>query len=396
LNEKETRAYMHHRLRVVEYDGPPIFPRQVEKLVWRYSQGIPRKINVLCDNALLMAYASGQRRVSVALFKEVVKDLGWSAAQKAVPPAPEKTDEMPSERTRWQFRYAPFLVPLAIALLVIVLYTQGFFHRNRGMHGAPALTYRATLPQEATGPGPGPAGPPGDIDEGGLSRTPEPKPQSDGQTAQIDLKAEEAVVEPEPPPPEALEVLEAPLEALEEEKPQEPAPSLYDPLRAARPVVADSPAPYALQLASRKAREDALKTMRLFRAKGLETYPVLKDLGPKGLWWRIYWGHFSTAQEAIQAKEREGLTQALVRRLPYVVHLGSFQSRDAAEKVKAALEAQGFFPYSMKGEGNLLQLFVGAYAQQGEAKEEARNLREAIFKSLSPSVSPDRSHGKGA
>ena len=78
LDEKETYGYINHRLSIAEYKGPPLFEDQTLKLIWRHSGGIPRKINTLCDNALLIGFATEKRTIEVAIIKEVIRDLEWS------------------------------------------------------------------------------------------------------------------------------------------------------------------------------------------------------------------------------------------------------------------------------------------------------------------------------
>ena len=51
LSEEETYEYIHHRLAVVNYNGPSLFNHKTKHLIWEYSGGVPRKINILCDNA---------------------------------------------------------------------------------------------------------------------------------------------------------------------------------------------------------------------------------------------------------------------------------------------------------------------------------------------------------
>ena len=60
------------------YEGEPIFNDQALRLIWKYSEGIPRKINVLCDNALLIAYGLETREVNVDILNEAITDLSWS------------------------------------------------------------------------------------------------------------------------------------------------------------------------------------------------------------------------------------------------------------------------------------------------------------------------------
>ena len=49
-------------------------PDAVQEIAF-YSKGIPRLMNIICDNALLNAYASSQETVSADIIKEVARDL---------------------------------------------------------------------------------------------------------------------------------------------------------------------------------------------------------------------------------------------------------------------------------------------------------------------------------
>ena len=80
LKEKETYAYIRHRLEVAEYKGPMIFSPEALKLIWKISQGVPRKINILCDNALLMGFKERNRKIDPSFVQKVLKDLRWQTA----------------------------------------------------------------------------------------------------------------------------------------------------------------------------------------------------------------------------------------------------------------------------------------------------------------------------
>jgi len=67
LSEKETNDYIQHRLTIADYQGSHLFDRRAQKLIWEYSHGIPRKINILCDNALLTGYGVKKRRITTSL-----------------------------------------------------------------------------------------------------------------------------------------------------------------------------------------------------------------------------------------------------------------------------------------------------------------------------------------
>jgi type II secretory pathway predicted ATPase ExeA len=75
LQEKEVGPYVDFRLRAVSYDGKGLFRRDAVQQIAFYSKGIPRLVNIICDNALLNAYASSQEAVSADIIKEVARDL---------------------------------------------------------------------------------------------------------------------------------------------------------------------------------------------------------------------------------------------------------------------------------------------------------------------------------
>jgi general secretion pathway protein A len=75
LNEKDAYEYIQHRLKVAKYEGPQLFGNRAKKLIWSYSQGIPRTINFLCDNSLLAGYALERKRIDSAIVEEAIQDL---------------------------------------------------------------------------------------------------------------------------------------------------------------------------------------------------------------------------------------------------------------------------------------------------------------------------------
>ncbi len=71
----EVESYMDSRLQIIGHRSEHLFdPDAVEKIAF-YSTGIPRLINIICDNALLTAYALSARKVSGAMIDEVAEDL---------------------------------------------------------------------------------------------------------------------------------------------------------------------------------------------------------------------------------------------------------------------------------------------------------------------------------
>ncbi|MGR8953326.1 MAG: ExeA family protein [Gammaproteobacteria bacterium] len=73
LTFNETRAYIRHRLRVCGGD-PELFKERAIRKVYRLSTGIPRLINILCDRALLGAYADNAQTITPGMIKHAAKE----------------------------------------------------------------------------------------------------------------------------------------------------------------------------------------------------------------------------------------------------------------------------------------------------------------------------------
>ena len=75
LNLKETREYILHRLKRAGSRSIGIFDSGAIQEVYRYSKGIPRLINIVCDNALLTGFSKEQNRIGKNIIRDVVEEL---------------------------------------------------------------------------------------------------------------------------------------------------------------------------------------------------------------------------------------------------------------------------------------------------------------------------------
>lgn len=82
LSKRETREYIEHRLKVAGAADGSIFQDDTFALIFRYSGGVPRLINTLCDTALLCAFAEESKQVTKELIKSAVEELQWEAYEK--------------------------------------------------------------------------------------------------------------------------------------------------------------------------------------------------------------------------------------------------------------------------------------------------------------------------
>jgi general secretion pathway protein A len=73
LSEEETTGYIRHRLEVAGGD-PQLFGEEACRAVHRYSNGVPRLINLLCDIALVYGYAEQREQIDSVLVTDVARE----------------------------------------------------------------------------------------------------------------------------------------------------------------------------------------------------------------------------------------------------------------------------------------------------------------------------------
>ncbi|MGA2276435.1 MAG: AAA family ATPase [Terracidiphilus sp.] len=74
LTVEETHAYIAERLRIAGATQPVLLPESMD-LVYSYSKGIPRIINLICENALVTAYAEQVKPVPAYIVEAVGLEL---------------------------------------------------------------------------------------------------------------------------------------------------------------------------------------------------------------------------------------------------------------------------------------------------------------------------------
>src|SRR5512135_384367 len=76
LTEPEMAAYIHHRLTVAGATAP-LFEPETLPVIYRYTGGIPRLVNTLCDTSLLAAFAQDRQTVSLEDVRSAIAELQW-------------------------------------------------------------------------------------------------------------------------------------------------------------------------------------------------------------------------------------------------------------------------------------------------------------------------------
>jgi type II secretory pathway predicted ATPase ExeA len=132
MNSLETVQYIDYRLKEVGSSFASIFEPNSQNLLFRMTRGVPRRINQICDNALLIAMAEGVKKVSPKILK---------AAEEAV-----QTDLIltPKSSSGWGglFKRSVSLRIAVVTIVAVLLVVIISFNGNLWLKKLPALSYK--------------------------------------------------------------------------------------------------------------------------------------------------------------------------------------------------------------------------------------------------------------
>jgi type II secretory pathway predicted ATPase ExeA len=77
LSDTETRAYIQHRLEIAGAEDREIFAEDTFPEIFRYTGGVPRLINTLCDTAMMSAFAANREHVILEDIVSSIEELQW-------------------------------------------------------------------------------------------------------------------------------------------------------------------------------------------------------------------------------------------------------------------------------------------------------------------------------
>jgi general secretion pathway protein A len=78
LTEAETQSYVQHRLDVAGAGDRELFSADTFPVIFRYSGGVPRLVNTLCDTAMMAAYSADRGVVTSADIASALEELQWA------------------------------------------------------------------------------------------------------------------------------------------------------------------------------------------------------------------------------------------------------------------------------------------------------------------------------
>src|SRR6186713_396101 len=77
LSAQEMRSYIQHRLEVAGAGDRQIFAEDTFADIYKYTGGVPRLVNTLCDTALMAAFTSDRDVVTLADLTQAIEELQW-------------------------------------------------------------------------------------------------------------------------------------------------------------------------------------------------------------------------------------------------------------------------------------------------------------------------------
>ena len=104
----------------------------------------------------------------------------------------------------------------------------------------------------------------------------------------------------------------------------------------------------------------------------ISSHWVNVDLGEKGLWYRIFTGHFGTEHEAEAFIKQRQLQEGEVKRTRFSTLIGVYSKQGEAEETVRRLSQIGYSSYFVPGPGGGIKLYSGAfYTLEGAKKQQA-------------------------
>ncbi len=146
LSRDEITEYIQYRLQAAGCTDLKLFSREAEDRIYHFSRGIPRLVNVVCDNALVIGYALGRKRLGADVITEAAADLLAMEAPlvvsdqqpEALAPAVTTTNVEP--QSRWRARSGMIGLVLIAVLVGLISVGRTLWYRSNSEEQTAVLT----------------------------------------------------------------------------------------------------------------------------------------------------------------------------------------------------------------------------------------------------------------
>jgi type II secretory pathway predicted ATPase ExeA len=105
LSREETYGYIGERLRIAGSNGQPIFSKEAMDVIYRYSCGVQRVVNLICEHALINSFVEETNPVTAKVVEEIAREFQLDEIAPIAPPgAWSDINKEPSERVEGLLR----------------------------------------------------------------------------------------------------------------------------------------------------------------------------------------------------------------------------------------------------------------------------------------------------
>jgi general secretion pathway protein A len=123
FDRKETGEYIRHRLNIASVKPAAAFTRRAVNAVYQYSGGIARKINIVCDRALLTAFGLDRKTIDAAIVRAAIRELSAKGDGRRF--------DFSKTKTKWQALAIAGFVGAAIVIFLPVKWDPGNGDANK-------------------------------------------------------------------------------------------------------------------------------------------------------------------------------------------------------------------------------------------------------------------------
>ena len=155
LSPVDSVEYIKHRLVKAGQKDTSLFTKGALQAVVKKAEGIPRVINIICDNALITGFGYQSKRITPAIVNEVVKDFDRKSAGSRIPLKWRYAGVAALILFAAAFIASPLRDRVADAIVDVIFAAQGQGHLIRGelQSAVQAAPHAAARVEQASGPG---------------------------------------------------------------------------------------------------------------------------------------------------------------------------------------------------------------------------------------------------
>ena len=125
------RKYINHRINLAGCKSN-IFNKKAISGICEHSKGIPRNINVICDNALLLGYAKSNKKINLHIINEVIKDMDDIFIIKPGNRTSDNiiTEDYQTSNSTNYYKAAVFVLLILLISIIFLINRSNFFNQN--------------------------------------------------------------------------------------------------------------------------------------------------------------------------------------------------------------------------------------------------------------------------